>query len=426
MVAGMSSPNSTALSKTLRPNELLDGRFKIIQQIAAGGMGAVFRARDVVSGDAVAIKVLHPHFAADPEAIARFKQEARAIEQLEHPGIIKTLGHGVDARGRLYLAMEWLEGCDLSTLIEDEGPLAPNYAAWIVMQAAQALDFAHQQSIIHRDIKPENIFINHGATPSQDRAKVLDFGVAKIHDDQDSNITRAGTVCGTPQYMGPEQARADVLDGRSDLYSLGCLLYAMLAGHDPFGNSTPMEAMIKQQLDPLPALPAALEIPAALEAILQRATQKKREHRQASTQVFTEQLRAFLRDEPIVELEETPDADTQGPSPQLERLKEQKSRSSAAQMISNEFFAISEEDLIRLQSADTLSRPITLIPTQSPTDLDDPLATSKNHIAVEQKEITAISKAPTHPRSPHLALTAAVIASAILLLSLITLVLVGV
>ena len=278
---------------TLEVGTILDERFKILEHVADGGMAAVYRARELETARILAVKLLHHRFLGDEEAIARFEREAEIASRLHHPGIIHIYGHGSDSQGRFYLAMEWLEGYSIDELIEREGPLFPDYASWLVLQVAHCLAYSHQQGILHRDLKPDNIFVVEGASPAEDQIKVLDFGIGKILNDPSLEaLTMVGTVCGTPEYMSPEQCRGKVMDARTDLYSLGCVFYAMLSGQPPFQGNNFYHVMIQHQTDPLPPFPD--DIPAGLTAIITQATAKKREDRQASLSVFVQQLQAFM------------------------------------------------------------------------------------------------------------------------------------
>jgi len=283
-------------SQELQSGDLLDGQYRILEHIASGGVGSIYRAQ--WNEDIVAVKVLHPEFSRDEEAVSRLQREAEAVNRLNHPEIIETYGFGTDPEGRSYLVLEWLDGCDLDVLLQEEGAFEPNYAAWIALLTARGLHAAHQQDIIHRDLKPENIYLLPGDTPADDRIKILDFGIAKIQNAPElRQITRMGTICGTPEYMSPEQGRGTKLDGRSDLYSLGCVLFTMLMGHPPFENKNPLEILMKHQSSSLPSMPD--HIPKPLRAIVIKATAKKVDDRQANLAEFANQLEAFLSGLPL-------------------------------------------------------------------------------------------------------------------------------
>jgi eukaryotic-like serine/threonine-protein kinase len=288
--------------KGIQVGDTLDEKFTLLEHAAEGGMGSIFRAQRIEDGLIVAVKLLHKRFMEDSEAVERFMREAETISRLSHPCIIRVFSYGFDeVNNELYLAMEWLEGSDVDDLIHREGSLDPRYASWVALQVARCLSYAHGQGVIHRDLKPENIFIIPGATPADDQVKVLDFGIAKVLNNSNRpEITRVGIVCGTPEYMSPEQARASsTIDGRSDLYALGCVMFAMLTGRAPFAGNNPIAIMIQQQSDPLP--PMNDDVPQPLQDIIYQATQKDREHRQPNLKAFGRQLIAILNDQPLPE-----------------------------------------------------------------------------------------------------------------------------
>jgi serine/threonine-protein kinase len=209
----------------------LTERYTIDQKLGEGGFGAVFRGTHRQMSTPVAIKVLHAQHASSAETVARFEQEARRSASLKHPNTIRVFDFGRDDDGSLFLVMELLEGAPLSHHIK-QGRLAVDRVVHILAQALSALDEAHQQGLVHRDLKPDNIFLTRlGKDP--DFVKVLDFGIAKALDGN-AKLTASGVVIGTPTYMSPEQCRGAALDPRSDLYSLACIAYEMLAGRPPF------------------------------------------------------------------------------------------------------------------------------------------------------------------------------------------------
>ena len=202
----------------MRKGDLVAGRYELLEFAGQGGMGTVYRAVDRVSGGSAAIKVLHT---TTDEAIARFALEARVLSELSHPGIVRYLEHGTTPRGEAYLAMEWLEGEDLSRRLAREPP-SPSEALALIGRAAETLAVAHARGVVHRDLKPSNLFL-----VGRDLAhvKVLDFGVARLTREQ-ASLTVAGEVVGTPGYMAPEQARGErSVDGRADVFALGCVLF---------------------------------------------------------------------------------------------------------------------------------------------------------------------------------------------------------
>jgi serine/threonine protein kinase len=232
------------------------GAYEIVSPLGSSGMGEVYRARDARLDRDVAIKVLPENLATNPDRIHRFEQEARAIGALNHPHICQI--HDV---GPGYLVLEYIDGAPL------RGPLAPTEAVRLMLQVADALDAAHQRGILHRDLKPANILVT-----TDGRVKVLDFGLAKaMTPAQDVTRTTEGIVAGTAAYMSPEQAEGKPLDARSDIFSLGAVLYEMLSGIRAFGGTTMLRVLNAVLSDD----PPALQAPAALERIVRRCLQKR-------------------------------------------------------------------------------------------------------------------------------------------------------
>lgn len=218
------------------------GKYHIDAKLGAGGMGTVYRARRLLIRDEVAIKILHSE--SDPRAAERFRREAQAAARLKHPNAVMIHDFGVTDEGLQYLVMEHVEGQTIRQIIKEQGPLTPSATAEIINQACAALEEAHRQNIIHRDIKPDNIIVN--VTASGLRVKLLDFGIAKLRDDSAGNLTQTGSILGTPYYMSPEQCLGEELDSRSDVYSLGVVLYEMLTGLVPFNSPTPAAIVVQQ------------------------------------------------------------------------------------------------------------------------------------------------------------------------------------
>jgi eukaryotic-like serine/threonine-protein kinase len=207
----------------------LAGRYELAEVIGRGGMGAVYRAVDLVLGRAVAVKMLPGTLAdQDPTSVARFEREARAAAALSHPAVVAVYDTGADETAR-FIVMELISGRSLEAILRDEGPLEPDRAAAIVARVADALAAAHAAGIVHRDVKPANVMI-----ASDGSVKVLDFGIARAMDS--TTLTQNASVVGTAAYMSPEQALGKPADERADIYSLGCVLYALLAGRPPFSG----------------------------------------------------------------------------------------------------------------------------------------------------------------------------------------------
>ncbi|HEY8088714.1 MAG TPA: serine/threonine-protein kinase, partial [Polyangiaceae bacterium] len=216
------------------------GKFLVQDVLGAGAMGAVYRARQVALDKTVAIKVLHGEHADDPAFAARFQREAKAASRMNHPNSMQVIDFGQEPDGLLYIAMEYLDGRSLHRVLREDPRLRPARMGDIVMQTLAALAAAHDMGVVHRDLKPENIMVLLGADDdgrARDIVKVCDFGIAKITDsraykgtgDRDSNapVTTAGFLVGTPEYMSPEQGRGDKLDARSDIYSMGVVLFEL-------------------------------------------------------------------------------------------------------------------------------------------------------------------------------------------------------
>ncbi|APR80914.1 Adenylate cyclase [Minicystis rosea] len=266
--------------------ELLAGRFELEGVAGAGGMGQVFRARDRETGAPVAIKMLLAERELDRP---RFEREARMLAELSHPAIVRHVAHGSAASGEPYLAMEWLEGEDLATRLLD-GPLTIDESVAIARQAAEALGAAHARGIVHRDLKPTNLFlVDRDVT----RLRLLDFGIARLGGMP--RMTRTGVFVGTPGYVAPEQARADhPLDPRSDVFSLGCVLFECLTGKPAFSGDHLMAILMKIVFADLPRVRALRpDVPADLEALLARMLAKDPAERPSDGAAVAEELAAL-------------------------------------------------------------------------------------------------------------------------------------
>jgi serine/threonine-protein kinase len=238
---------------------LLDGRYQLIDRIAAGGMGEVWRGSDEMLGRPVAIKLLHANHAGDEQFRARFRAEARYAGSLSHPGIARVFDYGEHSPlGGPYLVMELVNGEPLSAILERLGRLPPDTVLDIVAQAARALDVAHHAGIVHRDIKPGNLLIMADGT-----TKITDFGIAKARSEREAHLTATGIVMGTAMYVSPEQATGSQLTGSSDIYSLGVVAYECLAGRPPFVAEAPLAIAIMHKHDPVPPLPSDVPRPVA-------------------------------------------------------------------------------------------------------------------------------------------------------------------
>lgn len=279
--------------------EILEGKFRIVKRIGAGGMGSVYRAEEPAMGREVAIKILHPKLKGRSDLVSRFRREARAMSQLRHPHTVRVFMYGELEDGSLYIVMEMLEGRNLNQTVRKDGPMSPARAIPIVSDACHALHEAHEMGIVHRDLKPENIFVCQ-QPGVKDYAKLLDFGLAKVTEAQmrpgSMILTQEGMVFGTPEFMSPEQARGQTLDARSDIYSLACILYEALTGKLPFVAKTPMEYVGKHvtaQPIPLNERVEGRTFPEGLGDVLAKALSKKPVDRYQSAIELADALAPF-------------------------------------------------------------------------------------------------------------------------------------
>ncbi|MDW8246957.1 MAG: serine/threonine-protein kinase, partial [Sandaracinaceae bacterium] len=281
----------------------MGGRYRIVSRIGIGGMGTVYRAEQRGLGRPVALKVLKAELVSDRETVRRFQREAKAMSMLVHPNTVRVFDFGEDPGGHLYLAMELLEGELLSTKLEREGALDVREAIGIVQQILRSLNEAHAKGLIHRDLKPDNIFLARVEGHNEPVVKVLDFGIAKVFRDDakplDQLETQAGTVFGTPRYMSPEQAQGKSLDQRSDLYSVGVILFQLLSGEPPFVDEDAVVVMAKHIKEEIPLVTEVAPerpIPPSLAQIVKRALEKEPAKRFSTAQEFEQALAAVIPD----------------------------------------------------------------------------------------------------------------------------------
>jgi eukaryotic-like serine/threonine-protein kinase len=267
---------------------VLDSRYELIERIAAGGMGEVWRGNDQMLGRPVAIKLLSAAHAGDEQFRARFRAEARYAAALSHPGIARVYDYGESSPlGGPYLVMELVNGEPLSAVLDREGRLPPEATLDIVSQAARALDVAHQAGIVHRDIKPGNLLITaDGIT------KITDFGIAKARSSQATQLTATGIVMGTALYVSPEQATGSTVTDSSDIYSLGVVAYECLAGEPPFIAEQPLAIAIMHKHDPVPPLPP--DIPAPVSELVMAMLAKSPEARPESARHVADRADVIL------------------------------------------------------------------------------------------------------------------------------------
>jgi len=263
---------------------VLSGRYELDHLIARGGMAEVYRARDRLLDRPVALKILFPELSVDRSFVERFRREAQAAANLSHPNIVPVFDWGEDG-GTYFIVMEYVDGRPLSAILRTAGALHPERAAEIAADVAGALSYAHRHGVIHRDVKPGNVLITDEGT-----VKVTDFGIARAVNTEES-LTQTGAVMGTATYFSPEQAEGLGVDARSDIYSLGVVLYEMVTGRPPFLGETPV-AVASKHVREHPPLPRQINpaIPPDLEAVIMKCMAKSPEHRYASG----EELRADL------------------------------------------------------------------------------------------------------------------------------------
>nr|MDQ6910819.1 protein kinase [Actinomycetota bacterium] len=275
-------------SHRVEEERVLVGRYRIIRPIARGAMAEVWEAQDETLGRAVAVKVLHSHLAEDESFLERFRREAIAAARLAHPNVVATYDTGADG-AVAFIVMELVLGRTLRQVLSEEGPMNPRRVVDIGAQVADALNYAHRAGVIHRDVKPANILLCDDG-----RAKVADFGIAKaaieaIEDatgtgaSSTKDLTQSGAIVGTAKYLSPEQVNGEPVDGRSDVYALGVVLYEMVCGRAPYsGDSDVAVALQHLSASPLPPRQVRAGIPRSLEAVILRAMAKRPDDRYAT------------------------------------------------------------------------------------------------------------------------------------------------
>jgi beta-lactam-binding protein with PASTA domain/predicted Ser/Thr protein kinase len=270
--------------RELAGGTLIDRRYRVISRIGSGGMADVYCCEDLQLGRQVAVKLLHERFAEDEEFVERFRREASSAASLSHPNIVGVFDRG-EWDGTYYIAMEYLEGRSLKALIRAEGPLPPSRAIELTMQVLGAARSAHQRGVIHRDLKPHNVIVD-----AEGRVKVTDFGIARAGV---SEITETGSIMGTVEYLSPEQAQGHAVGPRSDLYSIGVVLYELLTARLPFSGDSAVTIALKQ-ISELPVPPSAYNraVSAELDAIVLAALAKDPEHRYQDADAFLAALDA--------------------------------------------------------------------------------------------------------------------------------------
>ncbi len=280
--------------------ETIANRYEVEELVGHGGMSSVYKARDRLLERHVALKILHDRYTADEEFVERFKREARAVARLSHPNIVTVIDRGEDD-GHQFIVFEYIDGENLKELLVRSGRLSVSDTLELGLQVARALAFAHGQGLVHRDVKPQNVLLN-----GDGRAKVTDFGIARSLDVD--GVTQTGTVLGTSDYIAPEQASGQPVDTQTDVYSLGVVLYELLAGEVPFRGDNFVAVAMKHVNEPPPnLLDVRRDAPLRLAEAIDRALEKDPKRRFPSMDAFAAELEACL-----AELERRPDdADTQ-------------------------------------------------------------------------------------------------------------------
>ena len=282
-------PPAAAPAEPPTPIRVLGGRYEVHKMIARGGMAEVFLARDRSLDRPVAVKMLSSEFASDPSFVERFRREAQAAANLTHPNIVGVYDWGTEA-GTYFIVMEFVEGQSLADMARVSGPLPANRVAEISFAVAGALGFAHARGVVHRDVKPGNVLISRTG-----QAKVTDFGIARALSAPNEELTQAGSVMGTATYFSPEQAQGFSVDARSDLYSLGVVMFEVLCGRPPFTGETPV-AIAYKHVQEAPPRPSSLVagVPEELEAIVGKLLAKNADARYLSADDLRADLRRFL------------------------------------------------------------------------------------------------------------------------------------
>ncbi|MGH7296971.1 MAG: serine/threonine-protein kinase, partial [Polyangiaceae bacterium] len=280
----------------LDAGDILDGRYHLLRDIGRGAAGVVFEARHLFTGRIVAVKMVLPE--TQPESVgalrARLQREGRALGSIRHPGVVDILDGGVTVDGVPYIVMDMLNGRTLEGLIASRGRLAVADAVGMALQVCDALEAVHHAGVVHRDVKPGNIVLVREPDGAE-RFKLVDFGVARLHESSHDKLTSAGAVVGTPVYMAPEQLLAEEVDAKSDVYSVGATLFECLSGQVPFsGNYAQMVAWIVSP-KPAPSLASlSLEVPSAVAKVVDTAISKKRQDRFATALDLATALRLAM------------------------------------------------------------------------------------------------------------------------------------
>jgi serine/threonine protein kinase len=315
----------TTIATELAPGEVLGGRYEIVGAFASGGMGLIYKAKHQLMNRTVAIKTIHLSLMSGGAALKRFQQEAQAISALNHPNILSVFDFFISDDGQPYLVMDYLQGTNLREVLNTDHRVTLSRALPILIAACSGFQHAHEHGVIHRDIKPANLMLVD-FSDNPDFVKIVDFGIAKLltEEAQSKHLTATGDTFGSPEFMSPEQCRAKIPDARSDIYSLGCVMYVMLTGASPFTSQDPMEIMYKQVHDspppPSKVCPEA-NLPEAVDALVLKAIQKEPENRFQSMDEMRQALVAIsaqLGDSLVQETIDSPVVTTNAQSPNIQ------------------------------------------------------------------------------------------------------------
>jgi serine/threonine-protein kinase len=346
-------------------NIIINDRYELHERIGRGGMADVFMARDLLLDRDVAVKILFPEHAVDPNFVERFRREAQSVAGLNHPNIVGVYDWG-QTGNTYFMAMEFVKGRTLAEVLRRQGRLTARSAASVGGSIANALAYAHRNNVVHRDIKPANILM-----ASNGDIKVVDFGIARALDSaHDGGLTQDGAVMGTATYFSPEQAKGDGLDLRSDLYSLGIVLYELVTGKPPFSGESALATAYKQVHDvPTRMKDHAADVPPALEAIVSKCMAKEPTRRYATAEQLRDDFRYFLNNQPTMAMDEVRIANGQAPRGSFD-----------FDQATSVMAPISQDPQTTQALPHTQVMPTTMTPVETLPDYDEEPANKRNYI----------------------------------------------